>query len=166
MDHVIDYFFGTGSGPTTHWFSAPDADLDGDGTLDAVRLDFDGDGRLDDAMWDSDADGVADAAALDLDDDGVPDAFFTDGGRGLWEKATSGPGERPAPVPPPSPRPPDVSYDLDDDGTADTKATGIRRDGDALVAGRVYLDTDGDGRYDYVLIDRDGDGVADAGEKV
>ena len=60
----------------------------------------------------------ADAAALDLDDDGVPDAFFTDGGRGLWEKATSGPGERPAPVPPPSPRPPDVSYDLDDDGFA------------------------------------------------
>lgn len=161
MDHVIDYFFGTGTGPSTHWFSAPDADLDHDGTPDAVLLDFDGDGRVDDAMWDSDGDGLADVAALDLDDDGVPDAFFADGGSGLWEKPTS-----PAPRVSPPADAPDVTYDLDDDGTVDAKATEVRRDGDARSAGRVYLDTDGDGRFDYVLIDRDGDGVADAGEKL
>ncbi|MFW0789891.1 hypothetical protein [Gordonia sp. CPCC 205333] len=89
MDHVIDYFFGSGSGPVSHWHSPADVDLDHDGTNEAVRLDFDGDGRTDDAMWDSDGDGVADVAALDLDDDGATESFYRDGGRGLWDQPSS-----------------------------------------------------------------------------
>lgn len=162
VDPVIDYFFGTGTGPVTHWHSPPDVDIDGDGTFDAVALDFDGDGRVDDAMWDSDGDGSADTVALDLSDDASPDSFYTDSGRGLWEVPGRGPGVDD----PPARRPPadSVAYDLDGNGRDDARATGVHRAGGALAAGRVYLDTDGDGTYDYVLIDRDGDGVADRGE--
>lgn len=164
VDPDIDYFFGTGTGPVTHWHSTADTDVDGDGTPDAVRLDFDGDGLRDDAMWDSTGDGIADVVALDLTDDGEPDAYFTDSGRGLWEVPGRGRGaDEPAPRRAPADS---VAYDLDHNGRDDVRATGVHRAGEALVAGRIYLDTDGDGRYDYVLVDRDGDGVADRGEPV
>src|ERR1700754_2344945 len=80
----MEYCFGPGDGSATMWIGTPDVDLDGDGTLDAVRLDFDGDGRLDDAIGDFDGDGVADHAALDLDDDGVAESYYTDDGSGTW----------------------------------------------------------------------------------
>ena len=66
----MEYCFGAGDGSATMWIGTPDTDLDGDGSLDALRLDFDGDGSVDDAIGDLDGDGLADHAALDLDDDG------------------------------------------------------------------------------------------------
>ncbi|OLR90832.1 hypothetical protein [Actinokineospora bangkokensis] len=81
----IEYRFGTGQGAPNVHHGAADADVDGDGTADAVALDFDGDGRYDDAMWDSDGDGVADTALLDLDDDGVAESAYHDPtGQGTW----------------------------------------------------------------------------------
>ncbi|MGV9709841.1 hypothetical protein ACWDTI_04165 [Gordonia sp. NPDC003424] len=171
MDSSIEYLFGTGDGHTTSWVSAADADLDGDGHHDAVRLDFDGDGRRDDAMWDSDSDGVADVAALDTDDDARPDAFFSDTGTGVWGEVTTGPESRRSatgPAPPPAETPPPAgrvgavvrSEDLDGDGTPDVELQGTRRAG-VPVAQRLYIDEDGDGRYDRVLVDEDGDGRAD-----
>ncbi|WFN92805.1 hypothetical protein [Gordonia sihwensis] len=129
MDTAIEYYFGTGHAPPTHWWTAPDLDLDGDGRLDAVALDFDGDGRSDDAMWDTDGDGVADLAALDLDDDGVRESFYADGGGGLWETAADPPPDTGAV----SARPPaETPLDTDGDGRPDT----------------VLLDGDGDGFAD------------------
>ncbi|GAA3708530.1 hypothetical protein [Gordonia hankookensis] len=183
MDSAIDYLFGTGDGHTTSWVSAADVDLDGDGTADAVRLDFDGDGRRDDAMWDTDGDGTADVVAIDTDDDGRPDDHYRDNGAGVWGERTEDPsvGESPAGHTPqnpqaagrvdvPSPRRAPAgstmdavvvrSEDLDGDGAADIEMTGDRRAG-IPVAHRLYVDDDGDGRFDHVLIDDDGDGVAD-----
>ena len=80
---MIAHTFGTGFGETHTWHAPADADLNGDGRLDSVRLDFDGDGLADDAMIDADGDGVAEYAALDLDDDGTPDTYFTDTGNGV-----------------------------------------------------------------------------------
>lgn len=167
MDEVIDYVFGVGDGPTTRWSSPVDTDVDGDGSLDAVALDFDGDGRIDDAMWDADGNGIADTAALDLDDDGVLDAFFRDGGRGLWELPTDPPAKpRPPPTPPPAHPSGSAAYDLTGDSVPDARAVDLRMHDGQLIAGRVYLDTNGDGTFDYVIIDRTGDGVADAAEEV
>ncbi|MGC4960761.1 hypothetical protein [Gordonia sp. DT101] len=188
MDPVIDYLFGTGDGHTTSWVSVADVDLDGDGTPDAVRLDFDGDGRRDDAMWDIDGDGTADVAAIDADDDGRPDEHYRDNGAGVWAERWAertpdpsvgepadgsdlpqlppAPGRVDAPVPRPAPAGTDSgavvvrSEDLDGDGTADIEMTGDRRAG-IPVAHRLYVDDDADGRFDHVLIDDDGDGVAD-----
>ncbi|AZG47002.1 hypothetical protein [Gordonia insulae] len=187
MDSAIEYLFGMGDGHTTSWVSAADADLDSDGTDDAVTLDFDGDGQRDDAMWDTDGDGRADVAVIDRDDDGRPDEFFRDTGTGVWGQRVAGPAPDPAadepeippapgrvadPVPehgapPIQPAPPSSndavvvrSEDLDGDGTADIEVIGSRRAG-IPTAQRLYIDEDGDGRYDRVLIDENGDGRAD-----
>ncbi len=193
MDPAIEYLFGTGDGQTSSWVSAPDADLDGDGHADAVRLDFDGDGRRDDAMWDTDGDGTADVVAIDRDDDGRPDEFYRDSGAGVWgERVTDphtpsaddrrsggGAAEEPPEIPPapgrvadppvrsPTTTPSDGdavvvrrSEDLDGDGTADVELVGTRRAG-VPVAQRLFVDSDGDGRFDRVLVDEDGDGRAD-----
>lgn len=179
----IEYVFGTGDGATTSWVSAPDNDLSGDGQPDAVGLDFDGDGRRDDAMWDTDADGVADTVALDRDDDGRADDFYSDDGSGVWGQpatrpvagasSTDDPEIPPAPgrVADPVPHRDDEqagdadavvvrSVDLDGDGTRDIELVGTRRAG-IPVADRLYVDSDGDGRFDRVLIDTDTDGRAD-----
>ncbi|MEE3851934.1 hypothetical protein VZC37_16450 [Gordonia sp. LSe1-13] len=183
MDDPIEYLFGTGDGATTSWVSAPDTDVDHDGRLDAVTLDFDGDGRRDDAMWDTDADGIADTVALDRDDDGRPDDFYGDDGSGVWgepaarsepdrndpdrDEPPPRPGRVVDPAPPPEPpQPPEaadtivVASDLDGDGTDDIELVGTRRGG-VPVAERLYVDSDGDGRFDRVLVDSDGDGRAD-----
>ncbi|MFW0793115.1 hypothetical protein AAFP30_04815 [Gordonia sp. CPCC 205515] len=169
VDSAIEYLFGTGDGHTTSWVSAGDADLDGDGTADAVRLDFDGDGHRDDAMWDIDGDGTADLAALDIDDDGRPDAFYRDTGSGVWgvpadRPAAAAPGTGPAgPPEPAAEKHPDAvarSADLDRDGRPDIELRGTRRAG-VPVAQRLYVDEDGDGRFDRVLVDENGDGRAD-----
>lgn len=171
VDSAIEYLFGPGDGHTTSWFSEADADLDGDGHADAVWLDFDGDGRRDDAMWDTDADGRADVAALDLDDDGRPEVFYRDAGTGVWGLASDRPTARAAHPTSPAPAPqhgggvdnPETvlrSADLDGDGTPDIELRGTRRAG-IPVAQRLYIDSDGDGRFDRVLVDEDGDGRAD-----
>ncbi|MFE0750291.1 hypothetical protein [Gordonia sp. NPDC058843] len=171
MDPAIEYYFGTGDGPTTRWSGTADLTL-GDphsGSLDAIRLDFDGDGRRDDAMWDTDADGVADVAALDTDDDGEPDAFYRDSGAGLWDRPaarTDLAGEElpRRDVPDRNPRPPAAHVtrvDLDDDGDPDAEILGTDRGG-RIVAERLYVDSDGDGGHDAVLVDVNGDGIADA----
>lgn len=132
----IEYFFGTGDGALSTWHSPADADLDGDGVLDAVSLDFDGDGLTDDVMWDSDGDGRADRVVLDLNDDGTPETVFADSGLGLWELPRGG-----AP-------------------TSSGTSTGTA-DGSELPR-RLEIDDDGDGVPDQVLEDTDGDGFADA----
>ncbi|MUM17090.1 pullulanase [Mycobacterium sp. CBMA271] len=163
----MDYCFGAGDGVVTAWDAPLNADLDGDGVLDAVRLDFDGDGLFDDMMWDSDADGSADHSVLDVDNDGVPETFFTDEGLGTWTFHVERSGS--------------ISWfgldgtehaggaaDLDGDGTPE-QLVDVDGDGDAERAFRatdsgtsVYADTTGDGRWDVELTDADGDGTADA----
>lgn len=171
MDPAIEYFFGTGDGPTTRWSGTADLAL-GDprsDVLDAIGLDFDGDGRRDDAMWDTDADGVADAAALDTDDDGEPDAFYRDSGAGLWDRPVARAdlvGEqlprRDVPERTPQPPPAQVTrVDLDDDGDPDVEIVGADRGG-RIVGERLYVDSDGDGSHDVMLVDLDANGVADA----
>lgn len=160
----MDYCLGNGDDIAAIWSADPDLDTDGDGLLDAVALDFDADGRIDDAIADLDGDGWADHLVLDLDDDGTPEASFTDDGSGTWAvsverggalrffgldgaEATGGP-----------------VVDVDGDGSPD-RLLDADRDGtaDRLLAGdRAYVDTDGDGRWDVVLGDEDGDGSADS----
>lgn len=163
----MDYCLDAGDGTASIWTSTPDVDLDGDGDLDAVRMDFDGDGDFDDALSDFDGDGSADHAALGLDADGP--VLYTDDGTGAWALAGGAPVR--------SPR----WFSLDgvehggDGGPADVDGDGLAeelrdvdRDGLADRAlstdgGAGYVDTDGDGRWDLLLQDSDGDGSADAG---
>ena len=165
----MEYCLGDADGSATMWTAAPDLDVDGDGSLDAVGLDFDGDGLLDDAMADLDGDGLADHAVLDHAADAT---FFTDDGTGTWAVAVDrgGLGPQPArglrwfgldgvehtggPL-----------VDLDGDGQGDDRLTDTDGDGlaDRALGGDVaYVDTDGDGRWDVKLADSDGDGKADA----
>lgn len=167
MDPVIEYFFGPGDGSTTRWSSPADAVL-GDSGPDAVRLDFDGDGSRDDAMWDTDADGIADVAALDTDDDGEPDTFYRDSGAGLWDRAVDpaagvepGSSEARSPAAGDGPGERVLRLDLDADGASDIELVGAEKGG-RLAAERLYVDADADGTTDTVLVDLNGDGVADA----
>lgn len=159
----MDYFFGTGDGEPTAWDSPADFDLNGDGTLDAVRLDFDGDGMLDDAMWDSDGDGTADRSVLDLDDDGTRESAFRDGGRGLWELAADGPAHASAPSHEAGPL--GESESSSKPGSVETPKpaeTSQPAPAPTPSADRLEVDSDGDGTADQVLIDSDGDGYADS----
>ena len=166
MEPTIEYVFGAGDGRTSTWTSTADLTLGG-GALDAVRLDFDGDGLSDDALWDRDHDGRADCSALDLDDDGAFEAWFTDDGSGIWGERSQGvdgtasvepPDQppRPAPAGPGEPSAPsgERMFDSNADGHDDIAVS--------RTGGRLYIDTDGDGKFDQVLIDADLDGVADA----
>ena len=149
----MDYCLDAGDGTAAIWIGPAELDLDGDGLLDDVFTDLDGDG-------------LADHVALDLDDDGVAEARFTDDGSGTW-LAGGKPGplrwfgldgvEHSDPV-----------ADLDADGQPDTLLD-VDRDGladRALVGGapfsKGYVDVDGDGRWDVVLLDSDGDGTAES----
>lgn len=159
-----------GDGTASLWAGAPDIDLDGDGTFDAVRIDLDGDGIFDDALSDADDDGLADHAALDLDDDGRPETAVTDEGSGSWA-LTGGAPARPLrwlgvdgaehtamPADVDGDGRPDRLFDADRDGLADRVLLGGVGAGDAAEG---YVDTDLDGRWDLLLTDADGDGAAD-----
>ena len=50
-----------------------EADLDGDGEVDAVAADTTGDGKIDTIAVDTDGDGKLDTACVDVDGDGTPD---------------------------------------------------------------------------------------------
>ena len=154
-----------GDGSASLWTGAPDIDLDGDGTFDAVRIDLDGDGVFDDALSDSDDDGLADHGALDLDDDGRPEPAVTDDGSGGWA-LTGGAAARPmrwfgldgvehtdSPADVDGDGLPDRLLDTDRDSLADRVLLG--------GTGAGYLDIDSDGRWDVALSDDDGDGAAD-----
>jgi hypothetical protein len=157
----MEYCLGDADGSATMWTAAPDVDVDGDGSLDAVGLDFDGDGLLDDAMTDTDGDGLADHAVLDFASDAT---FFTDDGTGTWAVSVDRGGQTRwfgldgiehtgGPM-----------VDLDNDGQADDRLTDIDGNGlaDRALSGDVaYVDTDGDGTWDVKLADSDGDGKAD-----
>lgn len=167
----MDYCFGAGDGVVTAWDAPPNVDLDGDGVMDAVRLDFDGDGLFDDMMWDADGDGSADHSVLDIDNDGRPETYFTDDGLGTWRFHVERSGsnswfgldgmEHPG-----------GTADIDGDGKPD-QLFDVDGDGDAERAfsttdsgNSVYADTTGDGRWDVVLTDGDGDGIAEAARPV
>ncbi|HOB49053.1 MAG TPA: pullulanase [Mycobacterium sp.] len=176
----MDYCLDAGDGTASIWTSDPDVDLDGDGALDAVRLDLDGDGLFDDALGDLDADGEADHAALGLD--AADRTLYTDDGTGAWAVAGGLPprplrwfdldgvehsGDLAADVDRADDRDVDgdgrgeVLFDVDRDGLADRA---LRAGEDGSVAGypvQGYVDTDGDGRWDLLLRDADGDGAAD-----
>jgi hypothetical protein len=166
----MDYCFGDGDGAVTAWDAEPNADMDGDGAFDAVRLDFDGDGIFDDLMWDSNGDGAADHSVLDVDDDGVAETYYTDAGLGTWTFHVERGGS--------------IAWfgldgvehaggvaDIDGDGTVEelTDADGdgvaeraTTRSGDGGTGAGMFVDTTGDGRWDVRLIDSDGDGAADS----
>ncbi|WP_041782361.1 hypothetical protein [Mycolicibacterium chubuense] len=164
----MEYCLGDPDGSATMWTSDPDADLDGDGVLDAVGLDVDGDGRNDDLLADLDHDGLADHAVLDRDGDGVPEAYVTDDGTGTWARSADRGAalrwfaldgvEQPAAGSP---------VDLDGDGTAGERLADVDGDGladRAVGTGAAWVDTDGDGRWDVRLGDADGDGRADSAD--
>lgn len=163
----MDYCLAAGDGTVSIWTGYADADVDGDGELEALRTDVDGDGLFDDVFDDTDGDGTADRVALDLDDDGLAEAPYTDDGSGTWA-LTGGMAARP-------PRWFGLdgvehivgSADVDGDGLTD-RLLDVDRDGladRALLAGGEsttgYVDTDGDGKWDLMLTDTDGDGAAD-----
>lgn len=169
----MDYCLDAGDGTAAIWTAEPNVDLDGDGVFDGIRLDLDGDGGFDDGMFDSDSDGWGDYAALDLNDDGTPEARFTDDGSGGW--ALGGAGS-------PAPRWFGLDgaehsggvADVDDDGVAD-RLFDVDRDGlaDRALLGPAdeaarsgYADINGDGRWDLMLSDADGDGHADSAAAV
>lgn len=144
----MDYCLDAGDGTAAMW-SGPEA------------LDLDGDGLLDDLLSDEDGDGLADHAGLDLDDDGTPEAGYTDDGSGSW--AVSGGVERPLRWFSLDGAEHTGAGDLDGDGLTD-RLLDIDRDGlaDRALSGAAgYVDTDGDGRWDLMLTDADGDGLAD-----
>lgn len=158
----MDYCLDAGDGTASIWTGPPEVDLDGDGLLDDILADLDDDG-------------MADHADLDLDDDGRPEARYTDDGSGAWligagaqngslrwfgldgadhtgaEGGVDG----------------GVNGDVDGDGAGE-RLLDVNRDGLADRAlrtgdppGTGYIDTDGDGRWDVMLADTDGDGSAD-----
>ncbi|WP_051721183.1 MULTISPECIES: hypothetical protein [Actinomycetes] len=166
MEPTIEYVFGAGDGRTSTWTSSADLTLGGRAP-DAVRLDFDGDGLSDDALWDRDHDGRADCSALDLDDDGAIDAWFTDDGSGVWGKrseglAGAGPPDPPDPPRSPSPANPEEPSALSGERTFDGNADGQDDIAVSRTGGRLYIDTDDDGKFDQVLVDSDLNGVADS----
>ncbi|GAB3133645.1 hypothetical protein GCM10027289_23770 [Tsukamurella serpentis] len=142
--HLVEYWFGDGTGPITHWRSPS--------IRGSVLLDFDGDGRVDDAMIDLDGDGRAEIAALDLDDDGGAETRFRDDGSGLWS------------VPDREPRTPSTCRAPD---TADQRPEPPPQPVTPLASDpgqpprQALIDTDSDGTPDLLLFDSDGDGAAD-----
>lgn len=154
----MDYCLDAGDGTASIWTGSDSLDLDGDG-------------RFDDMMVDDDGDGLADHAALDLDDDAVPEARYTDDGSGTWAApggavGSVGSAEKPSrwfgldgvehtgPGDVDADGTPDRLIDADRDGLADRALSADSRTG--------YVDTDGDGRWDVVLTDSDGDGSAES----
>jgi len=159
----MDYCLGDGDGSATMWSAPPDVDVNGDGVFDSVGLDFDGDGLVDDALADLDGDGVADQLVRDH---AVSPAYFTDDGAGTWAVAVDrapslrwfgldGAEHSGGPADVDADGQPDDLRDSDGDGVADQ----------AFGAGRAFVDTDGDGRWDVTLRDGDGDGRADGADQ-
>jgi hypothetical protein len=165
----MDYCLDAGDGTASIWTAPLDLDADGDGELDATRLDLDGDGLHDDALIDLDGDGRADHASYDLDPARPARALYTDDGTGTWTLGGAATGEAvrwfgldgvqrsglPADVD--ADGTPEMILDIDRDGLADRALRPAP--GGSPAAG--YVDTDGDGRWDVVLRDDDGDGAAD-----
>jgi len=171
VSELIEYVFGTGDGSPSHWRSAADWDMSGDGRADAVRLDFDGDGRRDDVLWDVDGDGIADRAGLDRDDNGVPEHWYVDRNRsGVWgtpvtaDPRSSAQPLTPIPESPPtrSPKPSPVQGGLVWSGLDGAEHRQPNTTTDA-VGRRAGADLDDDGSADDEVYDTDRDGRADVG---
>lgn len=132
------------------------ADLDGDGTADAVGLDTDKDGKVDMVAGDMDGDGEVDSVGVDTDGDGQIDAIASDmDGDGVVDaigQDTDGDGKIDT-----------IAADLDGDGEID--AVGYDTDGDGTID-EVEVDSDGDGEIDTLLTDSDGDGEMDTEESL
>ncbi len=174
-DAVMLDFDGDGRRDDAMW------DTDGDGTADVTALDTDDD-DLPDTFYRDGGTGVwgqliADPATLRS----TPDIAVAPDDPALDPPPVREPPGDPDPSPDPGrvnlpapgtepdesePDEPDESNgvlrteDLDGDGRVDVELVGSRRAG-IPVAERLYVDEDGDGRFDRVLVDEDGDGRAD-----
>jgi hypothetical protein len=152
----------------------PNLDTDGDGFKDYIDLDSDNDGIFDIVEaggQDLNSDGRADISA-DGDNDGITNIFdINNGGSPLADNDFDGDGF-----------PNRIDIDSDGDGIVDViesqitsgaprKALGNDTDGDGIDNAfdsnnggtpTVLVDTDGDGKPDYLDINSDNDGLVDA----
>ncbi|MDQ8003742.1 MAG: Ig-like domain-containing protein [Pedobacter sp.] len=113
-------------------------DTDGDGVPDAFDLDNDNDGILDsvEGYGDDDGDGIPNYLDLDSDGDGIPDVI---------EAGGSDPDNNGLP------------------GIGLIRAVDVDANGVPKIANGGYtpVDTDGDGKPDFLDLDSDGDGIFD-----
>jgi hypothetical protein len=124
------------------------AGADGDGVVDALDADDDNDGindAIEDAVIggpDSDGDGVPNSKDLDSDNDGVTDAIEAGGLTTL-------------------------TADPDKDGLVGTGVPATGATGVPTTGGNVTpIDSDGDGKPNFVDADADGDGITDVLESL
>jgi hypothetical protein len=159
--------------PTAQLTGTPPIDSDGDGTLDYLDLDSDDNGRPDsvDGAGDVDGDGIGDFADLDDDGDGLTDVDemgpsammpLDSDGDGVFDfQDTDSDGDTilDAHELAADPDMDGVPAYLDDDSDGDCVP-------DAAEAGDSDLDTwpldtDDDGRFDFLDLDSDNDGLTD-----
>ena len=119
-------------------------DSDGDGRPDVIDPDSDNDGIPDSIERDDDADGDGTPNYLDpdSDDDGIPDTVEDDRALGV-----DGDGDG-----------------IDDGYDVDSSLMGTDANGDGVDDALMPLDSDGDGRDNYLDIDSDNDGIPDTVE--
>ncbi|WP_211229372.1 hypothetical protein [Nakamurella lactea] len=161
----LTYIFGG-----TDYSGKPDVDVDGDGTLDGIRLDFDGSGHRDSIAYDSDGDGAVDTILVSSRHDGTYDtAYYDHSGNGAWDTAESvsmqlgPPDDEPGQADGPDATGVTLSYSFGDSHTPTQIYTGLADtdvDGDGVADG-IALDFDGSGHRDAVAYDSDGDGTVD-----
>jgi hypothetical protein len=139
-----------------------DPDSDGDGALDAAEgiADGDGDGlpdRLESSRTDTDGDGILNPADADDDGDGIPTKQEDLNGDGNWQNDDADKDGIPAYLDPNDAQKLLSGGDSDGDGIPD------KTECNSAGSNRC-VDTDGDGRPDYMDADSDGDGTSDAVE--
>lgn len=149
---------------------ATQADMDGDGIIDSLLIDTDVDGDFDLMAIDDDYDGDMETIVSDTNNDGTMDSF-------IYEADTDGDGYADSVI---------REVDTDGDGITDSVTYGVDTDGDGYVdtyldqnpyyqdqtpsyqddqteSETAYIDADGDGMEDTLVIstDTDGDGIID-----
>ena len=135
-------------------------DTNGDGKYDRFLTDKNGDGYADVVLEDKNHDGKFDHGLVDIDGDGQFEAEWTDGANGGPKDGDRQPQEIQR-VKLPEIKIPKINVkDFDGDGKPDYVSVDRDRDGKPES---VYSDTDGDGKFDTQLHDDDDDGKFDRG---
>ena len=137
------------------------ADNDGDGVPNTADLDDDNDSILDteEGLVDANSDGIPDESSRDSDNDGVPDAIDLDSDNDGILDLIEGrvPFSRIAELDPLGTGSIALSFSVGVNGVADT----IETSADSNSAYLPILDTDNDGKPNYLDTDSDNDGIAD-----